>query len=68
MRWKQIEDEPKVFLSKSNGLLPRSWMYVFAIWSSMNAKSFRSLCRIGANSRIAIAIFFRSGRSMGNEV
>ena len=43
-------------------------MYVFAIRSSMNAKSFRSLCRIGVNSRFAIAIFFRSGRSMGNEV
>jgi hypothetical protein len=40
MRWKQIEDEPKVFFSKSNGHSPRSWMYVFAIWSSMNAKSF----------------------------
>jgi hypothetical protein len=44
------------------------WMYVFAIWSSMNAKSFRSLCRIGANSRFAIAILVSSGRSMGNEV
>ena len=36
--------------------------------SSMNAKPFRSLCRIGANSRFAIAIFVRSGRSMGDEV
>ena len=43
-------------------------MYVFAIWSSINAKLFRSLCRIGTNSRFAIAIFFRSGRSMRYEV
>jgi len=35
--------------------------------ASMNAKSFRSLCRIGANS-FAIANIVRSGRSIGNEV